>query len=46
MEDFLKGFEIDDYDLDLGISFVDAQPNQQSAATAETVNQFHLGLKI
>ena len=37
MEDFLKGFEIDDYDLDLGISFVDAQPNQQSAATAETV---------
>ncbi len=37
--DFLKGFQIDDYDLDLGISFVDENPElaTTTAATAEVV---------
>ena len=35
--DFLKGFEIDDYDMDLGLSFVDAKPNDEASSTAQTV---------
>jgi len=37
--DFLKGFQIDDYDLDLGISFVDENPElaTTTTATAEVV---------
>ena len=35
--DFLKGFELDDYDLDLGITFVDEQPSDSSSSTAEAV---------
>ena len=37
--DFLKGFELDDYDLDLGISFVDEAPSDSAStpATAEAV---------
>ena len=32
--DFLKGFQIDDYDLDLGISFVDENPEETTTTTA------------
>jgi len=35
--DFLKGFELDDYDMDLGLSFVDAKPNDEASSTAQTV---------
>ena len=35
--DFLKGFEIDDYDMDLGLSFVDAKPDNEASSTAQTV---------
>lgn len=37
--DFLKGFQLDDYDLDLGISFVDENPElaTTTTATAEAV---------
>ena len=35
--DFLKGFEIDDYDMDLGLSFVDTKPNDEASSTAQTV---------
>ena len=31
--DFLKGFEIDDFDMDLGISFVDGKDEETSAST-------------
>ena len=37
IQDFLKGFELDDYDLDLGISFVDERPDDTSSATAVAV---------
>jgi len=37
-QDFLKGFQLDDYDMDLGISFVDEQPsNADVSVTAQTV---------
>ena len=32
--DFLKGFQLDDYDLDLGITFVDENPELESTTTA------------
>ena len=36
--DFLKGFELDDYDMDLGLSFVDSKPDaEESTATAQVV---------
>tara|TARA_B100001559_G_scaffold271841_1_gene240523 strand:- start:138 stop:614 length:477 start_codon:yes stop_codon:yes gene_type:complete len=36
--DFLKGFELDDYDMDLGLSFVDSKPeSENSSATAQVV---------
>ena len=36
--DFLKGFELDDYDMDLGLSFVDNKPDSEdSSATAQVV---------
>ena len=36
--DFLKGFELDDYDMDLGLSFVDDKPeSDDSSATAQVV---------
>ena len=37
--DFLKGFQLDDYDMDLGISFVDENPEAATTtdATAEAV---------
>ena len=36
--DFLKGFELDDYDMDLGLSFVDSKPDaEDSTATAQVV---------
>ena len=36
--DFLKGFELDDYDMDLGLSFVDDKPeSENSSATAQVV---------
>ena len=36
--DFLKGFQLDDYDLDLGISFVDSKPDaEDTTATAQVV---------
>ena len=36
--DFLKGFELDDYDMDLGLSFVDNKPDaEESTATAQVV---------
>jgi predicted lipoprotein len=36
--DFLKGFELDDYDMDLGLSFVDNKPeSENSSATAQVV---------
>ena len=36
--DFLKGFELDDYDMDLGLSFVDDKPeSEDSSATAQVV---------
>ena len=31
--DFLKGFELDDFDMDLGISFVDGKDDESSAST-------------
>jgi hypothetical protein len=31
--DFLKGFELDDFDMDLGISFVDGKDEETSAST-------------
>ena len=31
--DFLKGFELDDFDMDLGISFVDGKDDETSAST-------------
>jgi uncharacterized protein YqgV (UPF0045/DUF77 family) len=34
--DFLKGFQLDDFDMDLGISFVDDN-DESSAATAQAV---------
>ena len=37
IQDFLKGFELDDYDLDLGITFVDEKPDDTSSATAVAV---------
>jgi len=37
-QDFLKGFQLDDYDMDLGISFIDEQPsNSDVSVTAQTV---------
>ena len=37
-QDFLKGFELDDYDMDLGLSFVDSKPDaEESTATAQVV---------
>ena len=37
-QDFLKGFELDDYDMDLGMSFVDSKPeSDDSSATAQVV---------
>jgi len=41
--DFLKGFQLDDYDMDLGMSFVDAKPTTDTdtestvSATAQAV---------
>ena len=36
--DFLKGFQLDDYDMDLGLSFVDSKPDaEESTATAQVV---------
>lgn len=40
--DFLKGFSAEDYDLDLGISFVDEKP--ETAAAAEAVEA--IGTKV
>jgi len=37
--DFLKGFQLDDYDLDLGITFVDENPEATiSTETVETIS--------
>ena len=37
-QDFLKGFQLDDYDMDLGLSFVDDKPeSENSSATAQVV---------
>lgn len=35
--DFLKGFQIDDYDMDLGMTFVDSRPDESPSVSAETV---------
>lgn len=35
--DFLKGFQIDDYDMDLGMTFVDSKPDESPSVSAETV---------
>jgi len=37
-QDFLKGFQLDDYDMDLGMSFVDEKPSTDDVSvTAQTV---------
>ena len=37
-QDFLKGFQLDDYDMDLEMSFVDEKPSTDDVSvTAQTV---------